>query len=99
MEIIINGKLDPDPRSRILALEAVTQSICEQFDMDPAEGTMMLLTAAVHIAVKHAGPKPINETATVLANALGHAIVAADGFFKLREVQSSHTSPDHALGE
>lgn len=85
MEIIINGKLDPDPRSRILALEAVTQSICERFGMDPAEGTMMLLTAAVHIAVKHSD-KPICDISLAMANSLGYAIVAADDFFKLRSV-------------
>lgn len=89
MEIIINGKLDPDPRSRILALEAVTQSICEQFGMDPAEGTMMLLTAAVHIAVKHS-EKPIKDITLAMANSLGYAIVAADGFFKLREAAALH---------
>lgn len=92
MKITIEGKLDPDPRSRVLALEAVTQSICEQFDMDPAEGTMMLLTAAVHIAVKHSGGKPINGTSLLLANALGHAIVAADDFFKLREIHTANES-------
>lgn len=85
MEIIINGKVDADPRSRVLALEAVTQSICERLDMDPAEGTMMLLTAAVHIAMKHSD-KPIKDIGPLLASALGDAIVAADGFFTLRKV-------------
>jgi hypothetical protein len=87
VEIIINGNLDPDPRSRILALEAVTQSICERFGMDPAEGTMMLLTAAVHIAVKHSD-KPVGDISLTLANSLGYAIVAADDFFKLRPISS-----------
>lgn len=87
MDITINGKLDADPRSRILALEAVTQSICERFGMDPAEGTMMLLTAAVHIAHKHSD-KSTDDISLALATALGSAIVAADEFFKLRPVPS-----------
>jgi hypothetical protein len=87
MEIIINGKLDPDPRSRILALEAVTQSICERFGMDPAEGTMMLLTAAVHIAMKHSD-RPLRQIDLTLASSLGAAIVAAEGFFTLRPLSA-----------
>lgn len=92
MEITIHGKIDADPRTRILALEAVTQSICEKVGMDPAEGTMMLLTAAVHIAMKHS-EKPTRDISLTLANALGAAIVAADGFFTLRPAHSSGERP------
>lgn len=86
MEIIIRNAGDlADPKNRILAIEAATQSICEQAGEDPADGMMMLLTAAVHMAMKYSG-RSIPDTATHMANALGHAIVAADDFFKLREI-------------
>jgi len=85
MEIIINGKISADPKDRILALEAVTRAICEQTGQDPAEGVMMLLTAAAHMSDTYSR-KPFSETGVVLAQCLGLAIVAADDFFKLRRV-------------
>lgn len=89
MEITITNAGDmADPRNRILAIEAATKAICEQAGEDPAEGTIMLLTAAVHVAMKHSG-KPIKDTALHMANALGFAIVAADDFFKLREINQN----------
>ena len=83
MEIIIKGKISLDPRDRVLALEAATRAICEEVGLDPAEGTMMLLTAAVHMANTYSD-RPVKDYAPVLANALGNAIIAADDFFKLR---------------
>lgn len=85
MEITINGNVSADPRSRVLAIEAVAQSICELHKLDPAEGVMMLLTAAVHIAAKHS-EKPPAQLIPKLAEALGCATVAADDFFSLRKV-------------
>jgi len=85
MDVTINGRLSPDPKDRILAIEAVMQSICQRFGQDPADGTMMLLTAAVHMASRHSG-RPIQTLAPVLAECLGAAIVAADDFFKLKAV-------------
>lgn len=85
MEIIINGKISADPKDRVLAIEGVTRAICEQTGQDPAEGVMMLLTAAVHLNQTYSRV-PISQAATVLAECLGHAIVAADDFFKLRTV-------------
>lgn len=84
MEIIITGKITLDPRDRVLALEATTRAICEEVGLDPAEGTMMLLTAAVHMAITYSA-KPIRDIAPVLADALGCAIVAADDFFTLKQ--------------
>lgn len=87
MEITITNSGDlADPKNRILAIEAATKAICEQAGEDPADGMMMLLTAAVHIAVKHSD-KPIRDVALHMAGALGSAIVAADDFFKLRPVE------------
>lgn len=89
MEIIIKDGGDlRDPKNRILAIEAAAKAICEQVGEDAADGTMMLLTAAVHIATKHSD-KPVRDVALHMANALGSAIVAADDFFKLRHVSSS----------
>lgn len=86
MEIIINGNVSDDPRDSILAIEAVTQSLCERAGQDAADGTMMLLTAAVHITMKRTR-KPFKDVAVVLAESLGAAFVAADEFFKLRDAQ------------
>lgn len=96
MQIVIEGKVDSDPKSRILAIEAVTRAICERTGQDPADGVMMLLTAAVHLTNTYS-KRPISETGTVMASALGNAIVAADDFFKLRgeavELPATPTEP------
>lgn len=83
MEVIIKGKVPLDPRERVLAIEAAMQAICQNAGEDPADGVMALLTAAVHISMKQSKLPP-GEMARVLANCLGHAIIAADDFFKLR---------------
>lgn len=82
---ITNGGDLTNPKNRILAIEAATKSICEQAGEDPADGVMMLLTAAVHIATKHSD-RPVRDVALAMAESLGNAIVAADDFFKLRRV-------------
>ncbi len=46
---------------------------------------MMLLTAAVHLSQTYSR-SPIAQTVTTLAGCLGHAVVAADDFFKLKSV-------------
>lgn len=93
MQITINGKLSADPKDRILALEAVTRSICERYSMDPAEGVMMLLTAAAHLTSTYS-KKPAERNLETLAVSLGAATVAADDFFKLRPLQSKGGSDD-----
>jgi hypothetical protein len=70
-----------DPRLRVLAIERVAQAICESVEQDAADGTMMLLTAAAHIASRHS-KKPARDIADVLADCLGNAIVAADDWFQ-----------------
>lgn len=86
MKIEITGKISSDPRDRVLAIEAVTQSICEQTGQDPAEGVMMLLTAAAHLFSKYSN-KPSVEGILHLAHSLGCATVAADDFYKLKTVR------------
>lgn len=81
LNIIATGKKGlAHPRERVLAIEAATRAICEQTGGDPAEGTMMLLTAAAHIAIIHSG-KPAKDLLDDLASSLGYATVAADQFF------------------
>lgn len=84
MKVTLEGKLTDDPKAAILAIEAVTRTICQETGKDPAEGTMMLLTAAAHILMQY--QKPGTDTLLSLAAALGHATVAAEDFFKLRPV-------------
>jgi len=86
MEIRIKGKISADPRDRVLAIEAVTRSICERTGMDPAEGIMMLLTAAAHLSSVYSG-KTADQMIMTLASSLGNATVAADDFFKLKPVE------------
>lgn len=90
MQVTITGEIHDDPRSRVLAFEAAARAICERTGHDPAEAVMMLLTAAVHMHGTYS-KKPVNEVATSIAHALGHALVAADDMFKLRAVQESPT--------
>lgn len=85
MKIEIKGKIPADPRDRVLAIEAVTKSICQHTGQDPAEGIMMLLTAAAHIFATHSN-KSASEGIMSLAHSLGCATVAADDFFKLAAV-------------
>lgn len=92
MEIVIKGKVPSDPRSRVLAIEAATRAICEQAGTDPADGIMMLLTAAAHLQSQYS-KRPVNETITALAAALGHAAVVADEFFTLRPANISKAEP------
>lgn len=86
MQIEITGKISADPRDRVLAIEAVTKSICVKTGMDPAEGIMMLLTAAAHLSIVYSG-KTAEQNLMTLAGALGSATVAADDFFKLKPVE------------
>lgn len=87
MEIQIKGEVG-DPRQRVLAIEAVTRSICEEAGTDPADGIMMLLTAAVHLQSQYS-PLPMAENIQTLARCLGSATVAAEGFFSLRSVPAN----------
>lgn len=85
MEVTIKGSGDidmKDPRTRVLAIEAATRSICEHAGTDPADAVMMLLTAAVHISRQM--QKPGSNIEVTVAHALGAAIVAADDFFTLK---------------
>lgn len=88
MEVIIKGKAPLDPKQRVLAIEAATRAICEQTGQDPAEGIMMLMTAAAHLFSQYSG-KTSAEGISHLAHSLGCATVAADGFFKLRAIDPS----------
>jgi len=84
MQIEIKGKPPIDVKNAILVVEGVTRSLCQSTGRDPAEGLMMLLTAAAHMGNLYlAGTVKVKQTA--IASALGSAIVAADDFFKLRD--------------
>lgn len=81
--IIAAGKNSlAQPRDRVLAVEAAVRAICEQTGGDPAEGTMMLLTAAAHLAMIYAD-KPMDDLQEPLATALGNAMVAANYYFSI----------------
>jgi hypothetical protein len=88
MEIKITGKISTDPRDRVLAIEAVTKEICLRTGQDPAEGVMMLLTAAAHLTAIYSR-KSADKNIMTLASCLGNATVAADDFFKLKTVSDS----------
>ena len=78
-EINMTLQVSADPKERVFALEVATRAICEHTGQDPAEGVMMLLTAAAHMFSTYSEKRPavaIND----LAHALGAATVAAEGF-------------------
>lgn len=89
MQIEIKGKVTADPRDRVLAIEAVTKAICQQTGQDPAEGVMMLLTAAAHLMAVYSG-KSADQNIMTLASCLGSATVAADDFFKLKPIRQAN---------
>lgn len=92
VQIELSGASDlSDPRSRVLAAEAAVRAICQAAGQDPADGTMVLLTAAVHLARQYM--KPGTDITMVLAENLGYAIVAADDFFKLRPAPPTTPKP------
>lgn len=94
MEITIKGKVSSDPRHRVIALEACVRAICEKTGKDPADGVMMLLTAAAHMFTTYSGMSP-DQAAMGLAESLGAATVAAEGFFNLRPARA--VTPQSAL--
>lgn len=80
MEISITGddvNLN-DAHCRVRVIGAVTKMICQEIGEDPADGTMMLLTAAAWIVLEQAIDK--REAPDILAEALGNAIIAAKGW-------------------
>jgi hypothetical protein len=79
VEVTVKGTVPLNPRARVLAMEAAAEAICREIDEDPAEGAMMLLTAAVHVAMRHA--RDPSDIENIMADALGNAIIAARGFF------------------
>lgn len=82
MTLTIATNVGADPRRLVLDVEAAVRAICEATEMDPAEGVMMLLTAAAHMSRTYTRPEvPVAQRTETLATALGAAIVAADDFF------------------
>tara|TARA_Y100000310_G_scaffold318107_1_gene371770 strand:+ start:35 stop:298 length:264 start_codon:yes stop_codon:yes gene_type:complete len=75
-----------DPRKAILKIEACVREICEEQGADPAEGTMLLLTAAAHMTDTYTN-QSAKEWSITLAECLGAAMVAAHDFFGLRTVE------------
>lgn len=72
-----------DPRRPILEIEQKVRELCLERGADPAEGMMLLLTAAAHMADTYMAGPP-SQWAPTLAEVLGSAIVAADDMFKLQ---------------
>ena len=75
-----------DPRKAILEIETKVREVCEEAGADPAEGTMLLLTAAAHMTMTYSR-KPPEVWSRGLAEALGYAMVAAHDFFTLSETK------------
>jgi hypothetical protein len=71
-----------DPRGVIEALVQITKQICADTGRDPAEGTMMLLTAAStiyrHFAADPHDPQPLHD-------ALSNACDAASEWWKIKD--------------
>lgn len=80
-----------DPRRPVLEVEKKVRELCVERGADPAEGMMLLLTAAAHMADTYMKGPP-SQWAPALGEVLGSAIVAADDMFKLRV----HSKEDEA---
>ncbi|MEM8970938.1 MAG: hypothetical protein AAGD43_02585 [Pseudomonadota bacterium] len=72
-----------DPRRPVLEIEKRVRELCLESGADPAEGIVLLLTSAAHMADTYMKGPP-SQWAPILGETLGTAIVAADDLFKLR---------------
>ena len=90
-ELTMKGTPPTDPRERVLAVEAAVGAICSAGGSDVADGVMALLTAACHVTMKIAPHLSERGRIMFLAERLGNADAAAEGFFTLRPV--SPTTP------
>ena len=83
-KIVIKGPFPTSARERVLLIGNFTRQVCEQADKDPAEGIMMLLTAACHLHTSYLPEFNSNdERIKSICEVLGNALAAADGFFPL----------------
>ncbi|MET3925585.1 hypothetical protein [Devosia sp. 2618] len=87
VQITLKGNVPLDPRQRVLAIEAAVEALCRSAGEDPADAVMTLLTAAAHICLKQTG-KGLDEITPTMAECLGAALMAADGFFTLRDANA-----------
>jgi hypothetical protein len=79
MQIEITGGMPTHPKNQVEAVEYVARSLCIATGKDPAEGVMMLLTAACVMARKHSNVSD-DEFIEGMAKSLGSAAAAAAGF-------------------
>lgn len=86
MSASIEWDIPEDPRGRILAIEELIRSMCEQYGWDPAEAIMMLLTAAMHIASVHGGRPARGMLEAGLLPIVRSAAKASDEFFPPKRV-------------
>ncbi|MBB4146004.1 hypothetical protein [Rhizobium rhizoryzae] len=93
MEIIIKGKMLTSPQDRVMTVEATAKAICQEAGTDPADAVMVLLTAAAHLYAQHSKSE-FPQNVDGLANALGHAIGAANAFFKIKSAPQPQTEDD-----
>lgn len=75
--IEINGDLPQDPKEKIGVLMSVLMAIT----VDSAEGTMLLMTTAVHVARTHSRRSRAKQV-DGLADALGLAVKIRDMLFE-----------------
>lgn len=78
--IVINGEICDTPQKRILLLEEAARVICEKAKVGPDDGAMALMTACIHVTMRHSG-KSANDLQETLAYCLGCATTVADDFF------------------
>ena len=68
------------PKDHVLAIEHFVKVLCKASGKDPAEATMMLLTAAAHLSISYS-KLPVETTIPQLGTALGLAAGAAVGWW------------------
>ena len=84
----IEGNSNPDPTTRVLAMEHIAEELSKKMKFDRADAVMMLLAAAVRI--HRTAAKDINQTPEVLGAALACAIrsvLTIDGLRKMDDAE------------
>lgn len=84
MKIALEGPLPDTPQRRVKTIAALAKEISRAAGEDDADATMALLTAACHMAMQATPHMSHNGRMAFLAERLGNAYAAAEGFFALK---------------
>jgi hypothetical protein len=90
VKINVEFEIGLHPKDCVLAVEHFVSMLCQKMKKDPAEATMMLLTAAVHLSLKHT-KLSTHDHLQGMGTALGHAVGASLGWWPPKDMNQKKT--------